>query len=217
MLENLLRSSKASMGIYESTDDGVYGLLAEFSNPKTLMDAARATHQAGYAHFYTHSPFTLHGMDKAMGLGNSKVGYVVLGGGITGLALATWLQWWTGQVDYPLNISGKPFFAVEPSIPVMFELTILFSAFAAVAGMLAFNGLPRPYNPLFYSRAFVRASDDAFFLHIAASDANFDMEKTTAFLKEIGGTNIEVIHDHGVAETETPSETEDAGAPVASH
>jgi len=197
MLKNLLRSAKANMSIYESNDDDEYGLLAEFSNPATLMHAAEATHKAGYKHFDAHSPFPIHGMDKAMGLGNSRVGYICLLGGITGLAIATGLQWWTGAIDYPLNISGKPFFAIEPSVPVMFELTVLLSAYAAVIGMLAFNGLPRPYNPLFYSKNFARASDDAFFLFVATSDDKYDKEKTTAMMKELGALRIEMIKDQG--------------------
>lgn len=199
MFKNLLRTSKASMGIYESDDNDVYGVLAEYKNPGVLVHAAKGIHQAGYKKFDTHSPFPIHGMDKAMGMGNSKVGYITIFGSITGLSIATWMQWWMGQVDYPINISGKPFFAVEPSIPVMFELTILLSAFAAVAGMLALNGLPRPYNPLFYSENFSRATDDAFFVFVAASDDKFNMEKTSALLKELGALNIEVIKDHGTA------------------
>ena len=214
MFDNLVRKSKSSMGIYESDADGVYGMLAEFKNPAELLHAAEAIHKAGYVHFDTHSPFPIHGMDKAMGLGNSKVGYVTLLGGITGLALATWLQWWTGQVDYPLNISGKPFFSIEPSVPVMFELTVLFSALATVAGMLALNGLPRPYNPIFYSKNFSRVTDDAFMVNIAASDANFDRAKTEAFLKELGGTNIEVVFDHGTSELDEVDEIHDEKAEV---
>ena len=210
MLNNLLRSAKASMSIYESNDADEYGLLAEFSNPATLMHAAEATHKAGYTHFDAHSPFPIHGMDKAMGLGNSRVGYICLLGGITGLSIATWLQWWTGAIDYPLNISGKPFFAVEPSIPVMFELTVLFSAYAAVLGMLAFNGLPRPYNPLFYSENFSRASDDAFFLFIATSDDKYDKDKTTAMMKELGALRIEMIKDQGSVNVGNGDHEEDA-------
>lgn len=210
MLDNLVRKSKSSMGIYESDADGVYGMLAEFKNPAELLHAAEDIHQAGYVHFDTHSPFPIHGMDKAMGLGNSKVGYITLLGGITGLSLATWLQWWTSAVDYPLNISGKPFFSIEPSVPVMFELTVLFSALATVAGMLALNGLPRPYNPVFYSKNFSRVTDDAFMVNIAASDPQFDRAKTEAFLKELGGTNIELIYDHGTSEIDgaTPDKQE---------
>lgn len=190
-MKRLLSEIKASMGIYES--EPVYGILAEFPDPGALVHAAERIRSEGYRHFDTHSPFPIHGMDRAMGMGQSKVGYFTLGGGITGFALAYWLQWWTGGVDYPLNISGKPFFAVEPSIPIMFELTVLFSAFGAVIGMLALNGLPRPYNPLFYSRNFERSSDDAFFLHIAASDRKFDEDTAADLLKEVGGFNIELI------------------------
>ena len=197
MLKNMFRSAKATMSIYESDSEDNYGLLAEFSNPGTLLHAAEATHKAGYKHFDTHSPFPIHGMDKAMGLGNSRVGWICALGAFTGLSVATWLQWWTGAIDYPLNISGKPFFAVEPSVPVMFELTILFSAYAAVAGMLALNGLPRPYNPLFYSSNFARATDDAFFVFVAASDDKFDIKKTSDFLKELGASRIELIKDQG--------------------
>jgi len=200
MLDELLREIKAMMGIYDSDADQVYGLLAEFPDPGALLHAAEAVREEGYSHFDTHSPFPIHGMDDAMGLGNSKVGYFTFLGGVTGLATATLLQWWTAAVDYPLNISGKPFFAVEPSVPIMFELTVLFAAFGAVGGMLALNGLPRPYNPLFYSERFEGASDDRFFLHIAASDDQFDAEETARMLRSIGALHIELVQDDGVAD-----------------
>ena len=190
-MKKLIADIKASMGVYES--EPVYGLLAEFADPAALLDAAAKVRAAGYRHFDVHSPFPIHGMDKAMGLGNSLVGFFTLGGGITGFALAYWLQWWTGAVAYPLNISGKPFFAIEPSIPIIFELTVLFSAFGAVAGMFVLNGLPRPHNPLFYSRNFARATDDAFFLHIAASDKRFDLEETRQLLTDLGGYHLELL------------------------
>jgi len=200
MLKQLIREIKLSMGIFESNGDKTYGVLAEFSNPGTLLDAARETRKAGYRHFDTHSPFPVHGMDKAMGLGQSVIGWLVFGGALAGLALAVWMQWWMGAVDYPLNISGKPFFSTEPSTPVMFEVTILFSALTAVAAMLALNGLPRPYNPLFYSENFRRATDDGFFLHIGASDGQFDEKRAEEFLESIGGYNIERIIDREEAD-----------------
>ena len=203
MLKQILQDVKATMGIYESGDDQVYGLLAEFSDPGTLLHAAEKVRHAGYKHFDAHSPFPIHGMDRAMGLTNSKVGYITIVGAATGLGLATWLQWWTSAVDYPINISGKPFFAFEPSIPIMFELTVLFSALAAVAGMLALNGLPRPYNPLFYSKRFLKVTDDAFFLHIAASDKQFDLKESEALLRSIGALDVEVIEDKEHAEEKT--------------
>ena len=197
MLNQIASEVKATMGIYEAQEDQVYGVLAEFSNPGTLLHAAKAVREAGYRHFDTHSPFPIHGMDKAMGLGNSIVGWITLGGGIAGLALATWMQWWMGEVAYPINISGKPFFAIEPSIPVMFELTVLLAGLSTVAGMFALNGLPRPYNPLFYSTNFLRVTDDAFFLHIAASDKMFTLDNAEKLLKDLGGKNIETIRDTG--------------------
>ncbi len=200
MLKQLLREIFATMGIYDAREDRTYGMLAEFSNPGTLMHAAEAVREKGYRHFDAHSPFPIHGMDHAMGMSNSKVGFFALGGGATGLLVATVLQWWTSAVDYPINISGKPFFAVEPSVPIMFELTVLFAAFGAVAGMLALNGLPRPYNPLFYSQRFAGVTDDKFFLHVAASDAQFDATTTADDLRALGALNVELLQDDGVAE-----------------
>ena len=199
-IKQIVRQIKATMGIYEPREDRLYGILAEFADPGALMHAAEAVREAGYKHFDTHSPFPIHGMDRAMGLGQSKVGLITFAGGVTGLATATLLQWWTSAVDYPINISGKPFFAVEPSVPIMFELTVLFSAIAAVGGMLALNGLPRPYNPLFYSRRFARATDDGFFLHIAASDEQFDLEQARDLLTRLGALHVETIEDKEYSE-----------------
>lgn len=195
MIQEIATEVKSSMSIFDARKDRVYGVLAEFSDPGALYHAAEATREAGYRHYDAHSPFPIHGMDKAMGLGNSKVGYATLIGGLTGTTVGVALQWWTGGVDYPLNISGKPFFAVEPSIPVIFELTILLAALTAVATMFALNGLPRPYNPLFYSERFKSVTDDGFFLHIAASDKNFELSETVDFLQNIGATYIERIVD----------------------
>ncbi|NND71815.1 MAG: DUF3341 domain-containing protein [Rhodothermales bacterium] len=195
MIKEITTQVKSTMSIFEARKDRLYGVLAEFSDPGDLYHAAEKVRDEGYRHFDVHSPFPIHGMDKAMGLGNSKVGYITLIGGLTGLATGILLQWWTGAVDYPLNISGKPFFAFEPSIPVIFELTILFAALGAVAGMFALNGLPRPYNPLFYSEKFHSVTDDGFFLHIAASDKKFEIIRTVEFLEGIGASYIEKIVD----------------------
>jgi hypothetical protein len=205
MLTELAEQVKANMSIYGRSDTDLYGVLAEFRNPGELIHAAEQVHEAGYRRFDTYSPFPIHGMDKAMGLGNSKVGVFCLGGGLTGLAVGYLLQWWTGAVDYPLNISGKPAFAIEPSIPIMFELTILFAALGAVLGMFALNGLPRPYNPLFYSERFAAASDDAFFLHVASSDRYFDLDRTAEMLRTLGAVFVEPIFDREEVGDDAPN------------
>lgn len=173
------------------------GLLAEFSNPGDLVEAVESVRRAGYTQIDTFSPFPIHGMDRAMGLSPSKLGYIVIVGGLTGCALAFLMQWWMGAVDYPLNISGKPFFAVEPSVPIAFELTILFSALGAVAGMFALNGLPKPYNPLFYSERFQRVTDDGFFLQIAANDEKFDRSGAVGMLRDLGALGVEYVDHDG--------------------
>src|SRR5690625_6990112 len=112
------------------------------------------------------------------------------------------MQWCINAFVYPLNISCKSFFAFEQSIPVAFEVTVLLASIGAVAGMFGMNGLPRPYNPLFYSENFRRATDDGFFLHIAASDAMFDINKTEELLTQVGALNTEGMYDHGTAKAE---------------
>lgn len=171
------------------------GILAEFSNPKTLCDAAKAVREAGYQKFDAHTPIPIHGLDTAMGLKSSPLGYIVFFGGLMGLSLATYMMWWMNASDYPINISGKPFFHPISVIPVMFEATVLISVFTCLGGMLALNRLPRWYNPLFNVDRFSRVTDDAFFISIESSDAKYDATKTTDFLKSIGALNVDLVNE----------------------
>ena len=175
------------------------GLLAEFSDPGALVHGVEELREKGYSQLDTFSPFPIHGMDRAMGLPTSKLGFMVFGGAVTGGALAALMQWWMSAVDYAINISNKPLFAWESSIPIIFELTILFSALTAVGGMLALNGLPKPYNPLFHSDRFGRATDDAFFVHVSVRDGAFSRETTAADLRAAGAMAIEYIDHDGAA------------------
>jgi hypothetical protein len=172
-----------------------WGMLAEFENPAELLHAAQALHAHGYRKFETWTPFPIHGMDEAMGLNGSKVPWISLGGGLTGLSIGLLLQWWTGAVDYPLVIGGMPYFAWQFATPVTFELSILLAAFGTVFGMFALNLLPRPHHPLDYIPAFRRVTDDKFFLTIEVSDPLFDLEKTEGLLAELGGKDITVVED----------------------
>jgi hypothetical protein len=171
----------------------VYSVLAEFDSPAELLHAAEKVRDAGYRKFDCHSPFPIHGMDGAMGLTRSKVGYIAGICGLCGGVFAMWLQWWTSTVDYPIVISGKPLFSFPAYIVVTFGLTILFAALGAVIGMLHLNRLPMWFHGLFYSENFKRFSDDAFFVSIDADDPAFDADKARAFLESIGGRNIEVV------------------------
>jgi hypothetical protein len=171
----------------------VYGLLTEFESPSALVAAVRQVRDAGFRHWDVHTPFPIHGMDEAMGIRGTRLPFLILGGGITGLGLATLMQWWMNAVDYPFEISGKPLFGLPANIPVMFELTVLFSAFAAFFGMWGLNGMPKLYHPLFTSRRFRRATQDRFFIVIEARDPLFDAGRTRDFLASLGGSVVETV------------------------
>ena len=170
----------------ELKDKSVYGVVAEFDRPEDLVAAGhRIHHDHGYKKLDALSPFPIHGIDDAIGVPRSILGYIVFGGGLFGLVNAIFMVWYTNGYDYPLVIGGKPLFAWEFSIPPMFELTVLFSAFARVFGMLALNGLPRSITRL-SDAGFERATDDRFLLVVEASDPKFDIERTPRLLNELG-------------------------------
>ncbi|WP_440999513.1 DUF3341 domain-containing protein [Fodinibius sp. SL11] len=173
----------------------IYGVLAEFRNPKELVDAASSVKKSGYKDFDTYAPFPIHGMEKAMGLKKSPLGWIVLGGALTGMIGALTLMIWVMGYEYPMNISGKPFINFPIYIPITFELTVLLAAFATTFGMLALNKLPRLHNPLFSVERFSKASDDGFFVHIEASDDLFSEEKVKKLFQDNGATHIETVYD----------------------
>lgn len=173
--------------------DKVYSVLAEFKSPGELLQAARKVREAGYTKYDCHSPFPIHGMDAAMDLKRSPVGYIAGVGGLVGCVFGMWLQWWTSTIEYPLVISGKPLFSFQAYIIVTFGLTILGAAFGAVFGMLFVNRLPQWFHGNFYSDNFARFSDDAFFVTIESSDPKFEVAQVESFLQSIGGTSVEVV------------------------
>ena len=171
------------------------GVLAEFSSPGTVYKAAESLRDAGYKSFEVYSPFPIHGMDDAMGLKPSPLGWIVLCGGSLGLLTGLSLQTWVATTAYKMVISGKPFFSYPAFVPVTFELMVLFSAFSAVFGMLVLNKLPQHYFPYFRSKNFKKATSHGFFVSVDARDPLFDKQKVTDFLIQLGGTSIEVIEE----------------------
>jgi hypothetical protein len=170
-------------------------LLAEFDSPARVLHAAERLRDAGYTKFDAHSPFPIHGMDAAMGLGDSKLGWIVLCGGLTGVTTAVVMIWWMNGVDYPLIIGGKPPFSIPPSVPIMFELTVLFSAFSALFGMLHLNRLPRHHHPVFDSDRFQGCSDDKFFVSVEVDDPKYHAERTRSLLEKLHPTNVELVEE----------------------
>lgn len=151
----------------------------------------------GFTRWDVHSPFPIHGMDGAMGLSKSSLSWFVFVGGTMGVSTAFILQYLTQVEIYPTIVQDKPagITTLPAFFPVMFELTILFSALTTVFGSMIMNRLPRWNHPLFTSEQFKKFSDDKFFISIEARDPKFSKDDTEKMLKSIGGTNIELIQD----------------------
>ena len=168
-------------------------VLAEYPDPAALLTAAAKLRRAGYERFDCHSPFPIHGMDEAMGLKRSPLGWIVGLMALAGAALGFALQWWTNAIDYPLVISGKPFFSYQANVPVGFGLAVLFGALSAFFGMLALNRLPQLHHTLFFSKRLEKCSDCGFFISVSAFDPSFDAERVGRFLSEIGAIDVEML------------------------
>ncbi len=168
-------------------------LLAEFEHAGDVLSAAKVVRDAGYRRWDVHSPFPIHGMDAAMGLEDSRLGWTVLIFALTGLCGAFAMMYWMGAVDYPFVAGGKPASALPPMAPILFELTILFSAFGTVLGMLHSNRLPRHNHPVFESERFRACSDDRFFLSVEGEDPRFDLDRTRALLEATHPVAVETI------------------------
>ncbi len=176
----------------------LYALIAEFADAAALYHAAEKIRDAGFTRWDVYSPFPIHGMDAAMGLKKSPLGYIVFCGGLTGSLTGLGLQWWTSVVDYPLIVHGKPFLSLPAFFPVIFELTILFSAFTTVFGLMLLCRLPQFNHKVFAWDDFKRVTDDAFFLAIESSDPKFAADATRRLLREAGAMEVsEIFEEEG--------------------
>jgi hypothetical protein len=167
-----------------------YGLLAEFEAPEDLVSAAERAYADGYRRMDAHTPFPVHGLAEAIGFHTNRVPLLVLIGGIVGAGLGFFSQYWAAVIDYPINVGGRPLNSWPAFIPITFEVTILVAALTAVLGMLALNGLPQPYHPVFNAPRFALATRDRFFLCIEATDPRFDPVATRAFLAGLGAREV---------------------------
>lgn len=171
----------------------LYGLVAEFETPEALITAASRTREEGYRRIDAYAPFPVHGLAEAIGFQDNWLPWIIFFGGVSGAAAGYALQYWVLAVQYPWNVGGRPLHSWPQFIPITFELTILFAAGAAVVGMLALNGLPRPYHSIFNAPGFERASQDRFFLAVEASDTRFDQERTGQFLQSLGAIAVSPV------------------------
>ena len=171
-------------------DPKIYGLMAEFDNVNAVITAAHRVYAAGYRKIDAYSPFPLEELSEAIGFRKNGVALVCLVGGLLGGTAAYILQWWINTISYPVNIGGRPLHSWPSFIIVTFEMTILFSGLSAVFGMLALNGLPMPYHPVFNVPRFDAASKDRFFIVIFASDRIYDAVGTRQFLEGLNPISV---------------------------
>ena len=173
--------------------DPIYGMMAEFDTPVALVEAAKRTYQAGFKRIDTYTPFPVEGLAEEIGFHRDEVPLVVLIGGIVGGLTGYLMQYWMSAVAYPLNIGGKPYHSWPAFIVITFEMTILFAGISAVFGMLALNGLPMPYHPVFNVPRFTRASRDRFFLVVFSSDVKYDPAATRQFLESLDPRSVSEV------------------------
>ena len=167
-----------------------YGIIAAFDTVPELYHACEQVRDAGYSRWDSLTSFPIHGLDAAMGMPRSKLPRFSLAGGITGFTTGMTMIWWTGAWDYPLTVGGKPLFSPMFAFPVSYELTILFTAFATIIGMLVENGLPMHYHPVLKYDHIRRGMDDTFFIVIEARDPRFNLANTKSLLEKAGGQAI---------------------------
>ena len=173
----------------------VYAMAAEYESPSALFEAAKIVRDAGFKRWDVYSPFPIHGMDKAMGMKNSIVGWFSFIGGVTGYTSGMLMIWWMNAVDYPILIGGKPMFSPFGAFPPSYELTILFGSFGALLGMLFLNKLPRLHHPLLKNRRFALATHDRYFVVIETSDPKYSETETRKLLESVGSKQIEMVED----------------------
>jgi hypothetical protein len=172
-----------------------FGIIAEFDTPADVMHAAEKVRDAGYRRWDVFTPYPIHGMDQAMGLKNSKVGYISFTGGVLGYTTGMVMIWWMNAVNYPIIVGGKPMFSPFGAFPPSYELTILFGAFGALFGMLFMNRLPRLHHPLLKHRRFALATHDKYFVVIETSDPKYSETETRKLLESAGSTRIEMVEE----------------------
>ena len=161
----------------------LYALMAEFDSATAIVSAARKAREAGYAKVDAYTPFPIHELDDALRLKRTKLPWLVFFGGIAGMLGGFALEYWISVINYPLNIGGRPLASWTAFVVPAYETTILCASITAVVAMIALNGLPQPYHPVFNAPNFSNASADRFFLVVETADPKFDAAGTRQFLE----------------------------------
>ena len=172
-----------------------YGIIAEFETTADVLHAAEKVRKAGFRRWDVFTPFPIHGMDRAMGMKNSNVGWFSFLGGVTGYTTGMVMIWWMNAFDYRILVGGKPMFSPYGAFPPSYELTILFGAFGALFGMLFLNRLPRLHHPLLKHKRFGQVTHDKFYVVIETDDPQYSETETRKLLEATGSKHIEMVEE----------------------
>jgi Alternative complex III, ActD subunit len=186
-------------------DVPIHGLMAEFLKPEEILSAARRAREAGYRRMDAYTPYSVEGVSAALGMRRSPIPSVVFIGGLTGAAIAFWMQYYSMSISYPFDVGGKPTNSWPAFIPIAFEVLVLIASFSAVVATAVVCGLPRPHHPVFAVPSFARASQDRFFLCIEAVDPLFDRTATARFLLSLAPHDVVEVPQEELIEA-TPAE-----------
>lgn len=188
--DQALEALKEKLGVGR---DKVHAAMGSFASPEDLVEAGKKIYGMGYRKLDAMSPFPVHGIDDAIGIPRSKLGWIVVCFALAGIFTAQALMYYVGVINYPLVIGGKPLFDFTFTVPVTFELAVLFSGISCTIGIFALNGLPQLYHPTMKYKQAHRVTDDRFVLVVEADDPKFDADKTAADLKSLGAQDVEVV------------------------
>lgn len=171
--------------------EGIYGLLAEFNTPQAMVRATEAARAEGFRRMECYTPYPVEEAATALDVHRTRVPLLTLMGGVCGLVTAFLMQTWMSAISYPINVAGRPLFSWPAFIIPAYEWTILFAGLSAAFSMLALNGLPQPYHPLFNAPNFrTGATDDKFFLCLEATDPRFSLTETRGFLERFHAVSV---------------------------
>ena len=172
-------------------------VLAEFLSPEEMLRAIRGLRARGYQPLDAFTPYPVKGAVEALGLGRSKLNWLVFGLGMSGAAAAYLIQWFCNAYDYPLNVGGRPLDAAPAFIPITFEMGVLAAAVGGLCLYFIAAGLPELWNPIFDVPGFERASIDRFWVAVDPRDRSVDPNEVERDLKELGAIRVAFTEARG--------------------
>jgi hypothetical protein len=168
-------------------------VLGEFQTREKCLEALQGLRDQGFKDLELYSPYPVPEAYDLLGLKWSPMPPMILAGGLTGTITALWMELYLNGVDYPINIGGKPLLSIPPSIPIAFELTVLFGGLTAFFGLWAVLKLPRLHHPVFEVAQFGSGAIDRFWVQIPTEPAELEIARARQALQTAGADRVEMV------------------------